>query len=68
MQIDVAGKLFPNFFTIVVQLLATGVMFYVFKKYLWNAVLDFLDKRATFIESQIKEELDFPKVPTSLSL
>ena len=36
MDIDIASKLFPNITTLIVQLLATGVMLCIFKKFLWN--------------------------------
>lgn len=55
MSIDVAGKLFPNIATIIIQLCATGVMFMVFKKYLWNTVKAFMEKRAEIIEGNILE-------------
>ena len=32
---DIASKLFPNVTTIIIQLLSTGVLLLVFKKYLW---------------------------------
>lgn len=58
MNIDIAGKLFPNITTLIVQLLSTGVMLLVFKKYLWVPVQNYFAKRADFIESQIKEAKD----------
>lgn len=58
MNIDIAGKLFPNITTLIVQLLSTGVMFFMFKKYLWVPMQNYFAKRADFIESQIKEAKD----------
>lgn len=58
MNIDIAGKLFPNITTLIVQLLSTGVMLLVFKKYLWVPVQNYFAKRADFIESQIQEAKD----------
>lgn len=55
MSIDIAGKLFPNVFTLIVQLLSTGVMLLVFKKYLWNSIRAFMAKRAEAIEANIIE-------------
>lgn len=55
MEIDVAGKLFPNITTVVVQLLATGVMLLIFKKYLWVPMQAYFEQRATFIEESINE-------------
>ena len=36
---DIAGKLFPNLTTLIVQLLSTGVLLLIFKKFLWNILL-----------------------------
>ncbi len=55
MNVDVASKLFPNMTTVIVQLLSTGVMFFFFKKYLWQPVQEFFAKRANFIEAQMNE-------------
>lgn len=33
---DIAGKLFPNLTTLIVQLLSTGVLLLIFKKFLWK--------------------------------
>ena len=40
MDIDVASKLFPNLTTIIVQLLSTGVMFFCFKQFLIEKIVD----------------------------
>ena len=58
MNIDVASKLFPNMTTLIVQLLSTGVMFLIFKKFLWVPVQEYFAKRADFIESQMNEAKD----------
>ena len=55
MDIDIAGKLFPNITTLIVQLLATGVMLLIFKKFLWTPMQSYFAKRADFIESQMNE-------------
>lgn len=55
MNIDIASKLFPNITTIIIQLLSTGVLFLLFKKYLWETVQAYFAKRADFIETQINE-------------
>ncbi|WRK53140.1 hypothetical protein SD457_23970 [Coprobacillaceae bacterium CR2/5/TPMF4] len=36
MDIDIASKLFPNITTLIVQLLATGVMLCIFKSFYGN--------------------------------
>ena len=50
---DIAAKLFPNPTTMIVQLCSTAIMLLLFKKYLWNYVLEFFQKRADFIEGNI---------------
>ncbi|MFV0395717.1 MAG: F0F1 ATP synthase subunit B [Coprobacillaceae bacterium] len=55
MDIDVAGKLFPNITTILVQLAATAVMLFFFKKFLWIPIQEYFAKRAENIESNINE-------------
>ena len=55
MSIDVAGKLFPNLATIVIQLISTGVLLIIFKKFFWIPVQKYFQKRADFIESQIED-------------
>lgn len=55
---DIAGKLFPNVTTLIVQLLSTGVLLFIFKKYLWVPVQNYFAKRADYIESTIQEADD----------
>ena len=52
---DIAGKLFPNLTTLIVQLLSTGVLLLIFKKFLWKNVMEYFAKRADYIESAEKE-------------
>lgn len=52
---DIAGKLFPNLTTLIVQLLSTGVLLIIFKKFLWKYVMQYFAKRADYIESTIKD-------------
>ena len=42
---DIAGKLFPNLTTLIVQLLSTGVLLLIFKKFLWKNVMEYFAKR-----------------------
>lgn len=58
MDIDIAGKLFPNITTLIIQLCSTGVMLLIFKKFLWIPMQNYFAKRADFIESQINEAKD----------
>ena len=55
MDINIAEKLFPNVLSVVVQLISTGVMFFVFKKFLWQPMQDYFAKRADFIESTMND-------------
>jgi F-type H+-transporting ATPase subunit b len=52
-NIDIMGKLFPDLRTMLVQLAATGVLFYLFRKYLWNTVSVYLQKRSEFMQQQL---------------
>lgn len=49
-MIDIADKLFPNILTLLTQLGATGVIYLLYRKYLHEPVMNYLDKQA--------EELD----------
>lgn len=53
MSIDVQGSLFPNPLTMVVQLLATLVIFLAVKKWLWKPVRNILDKRSEAMQSNL---------------
>ena len=52
---DVAGQLFPNLTTMIVQWLSTGVLLFFVVKYLWKPARDFINKRAEYSQSQIDE-------------
>ena len=47
---DIAGKLFPNLTTLIVQLLSTGVLLLIFKKFLWKNVMEYFAKREDYLE------------------
>ena len=57
-EINIADKLFPNIFTMITQLISTGVLLYFFKKFLWGPLQTYLGKRAEFIETNINEAKD----------
>lgn len=57
-EISIDAKLFPNLFTMITQLLSTGVLLYFFKKFLWGPMQTYLGKRAEFIEANINEAKD----------
>lgn len=50
---DVAGQLFPNFLTMLVQWLSTGVLLFFGYKFLWNPAREFIKKRAEYSQQQI---------------
>lgn len=45
LSIDIADKLIPNLLTMLAQLASTGVIFLVFKKYLYAPVMAYIEKR-----------------------
>lgn len=46
LDIDILGSLIPDPITMLAQLMSTGVLLVLFKKYLWVPVSKFLEKRA----------------------
>lgn len=46
MNIDIAGKLIPNIMTVAAQLCATFVIYLLYKKFLHEPVMSYLDARA----------------------
>jgi F-type H+-transporting ATPase subunit b len=55
MEFDIMGKLFPNPLTMLIQLTATGMLFYWFKKLLWQPTKAYLNKRAELADGQLRE-------------
>lgn len=55
LDIDILGSLVPNPITMLVQLLATGILLLAFKKYLWKPVSAYLEKRADVAQNAITE-------------
>ena len=52
--IDIQGNLFPNPLTMLTQLMATFLIFLMFKKFLWKSVHNMLDKRAKAMQSELE--------------
>lgn len=48
-MVDIAEKLFPNFLTLLTQLAATGIIYFLYRKYVHEHVLKFLDQQAAEI-------------------
>ena len=55
LDLDIAGKLFPDPLTMLVQLCATGILFWGFKKLLWKPMQDYLAKRAEVADRALRE-------------
>ncbi len=55
LDLDIAGKLFPDPLTMIVQLCATGILFWGFKKLLWKPMQEYLAKRAEVADAALKE-------------
>lgn len=54
---DIKELLFPNVITVLVQLCSTGVIYFLYKKYLHEPVLKVLDNKSeSFIEAYTKVE------------
>lgn len=54
-DIDIIGQLLPNPVTMLVQLCSTLVLFLVVKRFLWNSVVNMLDKRSEAMQSELNE-------------
>ncbi len=54
-EIDILGSLIPDPITMLAQLMATGLLFLAFKKYLWVPVSEYLDKRANIAQKELTD-------------
>lgn len=45
-MVDIADKLFPNILTLLVQLAATGIIYLLYRKYVHEYVMSYLDTQA----------------------
>ena len=68
LNIDIAGALFPNLLTMIVQLSATTLLFLMFKKLLWIPIKEYLAKRAEHADHMLKEAHDANSVARSNQL
>lgn len=53
MDFDIVSKLFPNLLTMLTQLAATFVIYLLYKKYLHEPVLNYLDNRRNLIADEL---------------
>ena len=49
-MVDIAEKLFPNLLTLFTQLAATGIIYFLYRKYVHQFVLNFLDQQAAELD------------------
>ena len=54
-NVDIQGNLLPNLLTMATQLLATLIIFLLFKKYLWKPVKEILAKRSQTMQGELSE-------------
>jgi len=54
LEFDIAGKLFPDLLTMIVQLSATAVLFIGLKKLLWIPMTNYIAKRAEAEDSALR--------------
>ncbi len=52
-SIDIGGNLIPNLITILTQLGSTAVLFVLFRKFLYQPVLDYIEKRNEAEQSKL---------------
>lgn len=63
-MVDIADKLFPNLLTFLVQLAATGVIYLLYRKYVHEHVMNYLDNqaaelnRAQLYAEEVEQEAD----------
>jgi F-type H+-transporting ATPase subunit b len=52
-DIDIASQLFPNPMTMLLQLLATGILFFFVYRFLWNPARNMLEKRSNVMHEKL---------------
>ena len=52
-NIDIQNNLLPNVLTLITQLLATFLIYLIFKKFLWKPVTNILEKRSDAMQSEL---------------
>lgn len=55
LNFDVQGALFPNPFTMFIQLCATFVLFYVIKKFVWKPAQEIMAKRSAKMQAALSD-------------
>ena len=55
LNFDVQGALFPNPFTMLIQLLSTALLFFVLKKFLWGPAKNILNVRSAKMQADLSE-------------
>lgn len=54
-DIDILGSLIPDPITMLAQLMATGILLWIMKKYLWVPVTNFLENRANIAQQSLDD-------------
>ena len=54
LNIDIQGSLLPNLATVITQLLATFLIFLMFRKFLWKPVREILAKRSSMMQGELE--------------
>ena len=57
LNLDIQGQLLPNIATVIVQLLATLVLFVVAKKLLWKPAKKYLDDKAALVQKPLEDAM-----------
>lgn len=55
MTFNIASDLFPNIWTMITQLAATGILFLAVRHFLWQPTREYLNKRADYAQDQISQ-------------
>ena len=55
LEFNIDGQLFPNIWTLLAQWGATFILYLVFKKYLYQPVVNLLDRRSTKMQEDLDE-------------
>lgn len=55
LNFDVQGALFPNPFTMLIQLLSTALLFFVLKKFLWGPAKNILNVRSAQMQADLSD-------------
>lgn len=52
---DIASKIFPSVPALLTQLVATGILVFVVRKYLWKSALEYIEKRKQYLHQVVTD-------------